>query len=156
MATQGKTQQAPLARTEDLRIQDLGDEIVVYDTRTDEAHCLGPSAASVWRACDGQRPLADLGEPDETAAALAELADKRLLLERAPGDGSGISRRQLVGRMATAAVAAPLIVSVTAPTAHAQASCFPNGRPCDADGQCCSGHCVQVGQSFVCSTGGSG
>ena len=157
MASQGNVQRAPLARTEDLRVQELGSEIVIYDLRTDEAHCLGPVAARVWRACDGERPLADLGESAEITAALVEIADKGLLVERVPGGGSGMSRRQLVGRMAVAAAAAPLIVSVSAPPAHAAVSCIALNQPCTVGSAalpCCPGtSCKNAGHgSKTCQT----
>ena len=47
----------PLARSEELVIEELGDELLVYDERTQRAHCLSATAARVWRACDGKGRL---------------------------------------------------------------------------------------------------
>jgi len=45
----------PQARSEDLVIQDIGDEVLVYDLTRHKAHCLNRTAALVWRKCDGTR-----------------------------------------------------------------------------------------------------
>ena len=47
----------PVARTEELGVEEIGDELLVYDQRSDQAHCLGSAAARVWRACDGTRTV---------------------------------------------------------------------------------------------------
>jgi hypothetical protein len=43
----------PEARKDGLVIQDLPEEILVYDLNTNKAHCLNQTAAYVWQACDG-------------------------------------------------------------------------------------------------------
>lgn len=142
----------PQARDQGLVIEELGDELLVYDRERDVAHCLGSVAAQVWRGCDGERDIAQIGRlvstpPDERDAlvddALAELQEKGLLVASsvaANGGANGLSRRQVVGRMAGALVAAPLIVSVVAPTALAATSlCQPtHGATCNQTDGCCT------------------
>src|SRR5689334_6098471 len=54
----------PKARTgKDLIVQDLADELVVYDAGQHRAHCLTPAASVVFRLCDGKT--------DEAAAIVA-------------------------------------------------------------------------------------
>ncbi|HEY0004483.1 MAG TPA: hypothetical protein VGB17_06700, partial [Pyrinomonadaceae bacterium] len=43
----------PLARKEGLVVRELADELLVYDTRRDRAHCLNKTASLVWQRCDG-------------------------------------------------------------------------------------------------------
>ena len=43
----------PRARQNDLVIQDAANELVVYDTKTDKAYVLNPTAAAVWRIISG-------------------------------------------------------------------------------------------------------
>src|SRR4051812_49356910 len=43
----------PLGRSEDLIVQEVEDEVLVYDELSNRAHCLSADAARVWRACDG-------------------------------------------------------------------------------------------------------
>ena len=112
---------APLARSDDLIIEELGDEVLVYDSNTDTAHCLTPDAARVWRHCDGRTPIdgltAQLGLNAELVqSALGEL-ERCELLEAGPTP-TGHTRRDLtvkVAKFGAAAAAVPLIVSVAAP-----------------------------------------
>lgn len=127
----------PLARTEDLAIEEFEDELLVYDRKEQRAHCLGPTAARVWRACDGRTDVGRLAEAlelsqDTVRRALDELEASQLLdvpeVQVLDGNGSGndgITRRQLTVRSAkigAAAGAAPLIYSIAVPTPAAAAS----------------------------------
>ena len=143
----------PKARDEGLVIEELGDELLIYDRQTDAAHCLGAVAAQVFRSCDGERDVTQIGRlvstpPDERDAlvddAIAELSEKGLLIaSTVTGNGrsNGLSRRQVMGRMASIA-AAPLIVSVVAPAAQAAtSSCQPGLGPtasCNVTDGCCA------------------
>jgi hypothetical protein len=117
----------PLARTDELVVEDVEREVLVYDKRTDEAHCLSPAAAQVWRACDGKTSCEQLAAQLELDAgtvrrALDELEACGLL------DGivnHGVTRRQAATRFAkvgAAAAAAPLIYSVVGPIPEAAAT----------------------------------
>jgi hypothetical protein len=44
----------PKARRNKLVIQELPDEVLVYDQERDKAHCLNQTAALVWKQCDGR------------------------------------------------------------------------------------------------------
>ena len=50
----------PRARKDDLLIQDLEDEVLIYDLKVDKAHCLNRAAATVWRHCNGRNTTAQL------------------------------------------------------------------------------------------------
>jgi len=136
----------PHARTKDLVIRKLGDETLVYDLANDQAHCLNETAAFVWKSCDGKTTAAKTardmrrvlrGPADIGVVWLAlEQLERIDLLEnyRKPGDTRFVSRRDLMLKYAPAALALPVIMSITAPTAAQSASCVcPN---------CCPGfHC---------------
>ena len=147
----------PLGRSRDLIVEELGDELLVYDMEADRGHCLSPTAARVWRRCDGRTPpeglSAQLGlDQDAVDRALEELAACELL-EAAPEPtvvpaGNGATRRELaskVVKVGAVAAAAPLIVSVAAPTpAQAQTLAFcaqfditPGCGLCQRAGCCC-------------------
>ena len=118
----------PRTRQSDLHIEQVGDELVICDQRTQTAHCLNPGAAFVWEHCNGRRISAQIAEEarrasiglDEAAidAAIALLRGKDLL-EASPAttqhEPVRLSRRVLT----KAAVAAliPAIVSIAAPSA---------------------------------------
>src|SRR5215510_129721 len=68
----------PKARQEGLLVQEVGDELAVYDRESHRAHRLNQTAAVVWRHCDGQRSVDDL-----TAVLqkdLSPMADHELVL----------------------------------------------------------------------------
>jgi hypothetical protein len=129
----------PVARSEDLITEEVGEEIVAYDERSKEAHCLGPLAAIVFAGCDGRTSVADLAgiasaQLDESVdvgrveQALVELEERDLLVVTAP-QPAGLSRRQMLRRTAVlsgAAMSVPLVTSITTPAYGAGS---PVGEP---------------------------
>jgi len=151
------TDPRPTARRRELIVEPVGDELLVYDTTTDEAHQLAPVAAAVFGACDGRATLDEvadaatrrLGQKVTPATARDALA---ILEERGLLDRPGLSRRDAVRRAALAgagAVAAvPLVKSIVAPDAAAAVSlvaCLPNGEHCQEHADCCSDNCPPAG-----------
>jgi uncharacterized membrane protein len=146
----------PAARQERLVVQELPDEVLVYDLDRDKAHCLNQTAAFVWKHCDGRTTSAELAKrfekefgaiADEAMIwlALDQLEKFHLLqgrLER-PAVMNRLSRRTLMRSMGLAAVVAvPLITSMTIPAVQAFSSCAQNGDPCFGNGNCCSNNCA--------------
>lgn len=148
--------QVPKARHEQLIVKELPDELLIYDLQSDKAHCLNETAALVWKNCDGHKTVEQLRElmeenagspvPEEMVwLALDQLEAFRLLDEAAlkPVQFAGMSRRDMVRRVGIAAIALPVILSIVAPTAQAQASGLPPASCCTSPGQCASGNCSQ-------------
>ena len=145
----------PKARRKQLVVQELADEVLVYDLERDKAHCLNQTAALIWKQCDGESNAAqiagrvgsELRAPvDERMVwfALEQLGRDKLLEESivAPATLAGMTRRQMVRTLGLAAVVAvPLITSIVAPTAAQAATCLANGEACSTSTQCCSGLC---------------
>jgi hypothetical protein len=136
-----KNQQIPVARKDDIVVQELPGETLVYDLRQHKAHCLNQTAALVWSHCDGETDVVSIAallskelhraiDEDVVWLALKQL-QKSGLLEReivAPGAKPNVSRREVVRRLGAAtALALPLVTSVVAPTA-AQTATIPT--PC--------------------------
>jgi hypothetical protein len=75
----------PIARTEGLLIESVGEETVVYDLDTKEAHCLKALAATVFMYADGARTAADIAELSsyrlETSVSDADVKDAVKQLE---------------------------------------------------------------------------
>jgi Coenzyme PQQ synthesis protein D (PqqD) len=151
----------PVARKQGLVIQEMPDEILVYDLDRDRAHCLNRTAAFVWQRCDGRATTASIARAlarefgcaaDEQIvwAALEQLGRNHLMQTQTtlPAAMQGMNRRALVRALGLAAlVAAPVVTSIVAPTpAHAASGCVAAGQPCTAGGTPCCG----VG---VCSGG---
>jgi len=149
----------PKARTEKLIIKELPDETLVYDLETDKAHCLNQTAALIWKSCDGNQGVDEIGEsverqlglkvnPDVVWLALSQLEKFRLLEQSTPRPAhlAGLSRRQAIGALGLAAAAIPLITSIVVPVAVQAQSCgSPTNRPddcaCTASSQCATGCC---------------
>ena len=145
----------PKARTENLIIKELSDEVLVYDLDHNKAHCLNRTAALVWKVCDGKTSIEEINDrlADQTGVAVDEriiwLALKELetidLLSQStskPAFIASLSRRQLIRNIGVAAVVLPAIISLATPTAQAQASCVPAGPVqggCNPATNCCSG-----------------
>jgi hypothetical protein len=152
----------PQARRDGLVINELPEEIIIYDLETNEAHCLNRTASLVWKHCDGRTTPAKIAanlqkelkapvNEDLVWYALGQLGKDRLLIEsiaRPPAAaGVQLSRRDLVKRLGLAAViAVPLITTIVAPTAAEAASgCVDcNGVLCCLPATCVSGACVKT------------
>ena len=149
-------QPLPRAREENIVVQDLDGEVLVYDLTRHKAHCLNRTAALVWRACDGRRTASDIsrlvGEElhapvDEGTVwyAIGQLEKLHLMRESVapPAMWAGMSRRDFLRKAGVAAaVAVPVVISLSAPTKAHAASCLPSGAACTTSAQCCSGVCA--------------
>jgi|ERR1700738_2464920 len=142
----------PRKREQQLVIDELPDEVLIYDLDRHKAHCLNQTAALVWQHCDGnstpsqiaRRLTKKLGAPfNEDLVWLALRQLERLhLLEQSislPPKFLGMSRRQMIRNAGlAAAVAVPLVTSIVAPTAAEASTCVSSGQPCSTSIMCCS------------------
>lgn len=117
-------------------IEECEDELLVYDREHKRAHCIGATAARVWRACDGKTDVDGLSRAldlsrDTVLRALDDLEASELLdlpelqVVNGNGNGNGLTRRELAWRSAkvgAAAATVPLVYSIAVPSAMAQAS----------------------------------
>ncbi len=158
MSRESKRQE-PLARKKALVIEEVSDELLVYDLDRHKAHCLNRTAAWVWKHCDGQTPVEELahqlgeelGTPvDEKLIwfALNSLSKDHLLEKRLaiPPMMAGLNRRQMIRAIGLGAlVVMPMVTSIVAPTAEAATSCKGTGAACTFGTECCSGICTVNG-----------
>ncbi|MGI8787291.1 MAG: PqqD family protein [Pyrinomonadaceae bacterium] len=163
--------QRPTARKEGLVIQEMPDEVLVFDTETNKAHCLNETAAFVWKACDGTNSVAEITKlfgdksgkqvPQELVwLAIDQLGEKNLLDKKVEANFfAGQSRREVIKKIGLAAVIAlPIVSSLVAPSsASAVTPCSTvNGTACTGQqaGQCCGGTCCVIGTCAgnVCGT----
>jgi hypothetical protein len=151
----------PLARSEDLVVEELEDGLLVYDLTSDHAHSLSAAAARVWRACDGKKSVAALGDELELdgqtiAHALEELRGCDLL-EGGPALSAGMTRRDMTKKavkVGGAAAAAPLIVSLAVPMPAAAQTvsplfCTTGGQSSDCGISCMSRSCCCCCQGLM-------
>jgi hypothetical protein len=147
----------PRARKEGVLVQEMLHEVLLYDTKRHKAHCLNPTAALVWKHCDGRTSVEEIARRLETSlgtivdedvvwCALTQLEKDHLLEENVawPVDMNRISRRELVRRLGIgAAIAIPLVTSIVAPTV-AYAGSQPNpGASCTSNADCTGGTSCQ-------------
>jgi hypothetical protein len=148
----------PHARKDGLVVQELAEEMLVYDLERHKAHCLNHTAAWIWKHCDGRTTVAEIARllqaelkrpVDEEMIwfAVDQLGRDHLLRERImrPAETVGMSRRELVKQLGMAAIVAlPLVTSIVSPTAIQAATCLGSGAACTSSVQCCSGLCQGI------------
>jgi len=66
------------ARKEGLFVEQIGNELVVYDQEKKRAHRLNQTSGLVWRHCDGTKTVSDIAEI--LKKELNEIADENLVL----------------------------------------------------------------------------
>ena len=145
---------APRARSDNLIVKDMGDELLVYDPERFQAHSLNDLASRVWRLSDGIKSVSQIasalkvetGSPVDVHLiwlTIDQLAKARLLNEDQTAVIAGrLSRRDLLVRLGVgAAVALPVVTSLVAPKAAQASTCLSSGSTCSTGAQCCSGVC---------------
>lgn len=146
---------APCARKDGLLVQELANEVLVYDLERHKAHCLNPTAAQIWKHCDGRTSVAQMTrllekslgtgvDEDVVWCALNQLEKDHLLEDKVawPVGMERISRRELVRRVGVAAVLLPLITTIAAPTALANVSCTGSCTPGGINNGGCATGCT--------------
>jgi hypothetical protein len=141
----------PIARKKGLVIQELPDEVLVYDLDRDRAHCLNQTAAFVWQRCNGRNTTAQIARTlgqqfdcpvDEKLIWLAlDQLGRNHLLDRQPVPPAalmGMNRRVMIRALGLAAVVAvPVVTSIVAPTPAQAGTCTPQGGACSVSSECC-------------------
>src|SRR5262245_55617622 len=93
----------PNRRTDGLIIEELDDELLIYDTERDKAHALNDTVAQVWKRANGRRTVdeiarsvSDLDDPDArreiVLLALRQLVQRKLM-DPVAGLPEDVSRR---------------------------------------------------------------
>lgn len=126
----------PLARKDGLVVQDVQDEVLVYDLNSHKAHALNRPAGLIWRHCDGKNSVADIRSllknelgsslsDDFVWLAIDQLIDNDLLETSSIPNKNVFNRREVIRKIGmTTVVALPLVASLVAPSSvFASASC---------------------------------
>jgi len=143
----------PRMRKQNLIVDELPEEVLVYDLDRHKAHCLNRTAALVWRRCDGktapreiarrlQRELDQPFNEEMVWLALRQLNKINLLAEPVslPPKLAGMSRREMVRNLGIAATVPLVITSIVAPTAGQAATCIPLNGACQPPNLPCCGN----------------
>ena len=124
----------PQARQTQLVIQEISDELVIYDLKRNKVHTLNPTAAWVWQHCDGKTSHAELASrlqahldtphADDILWLSLDRLEKAHLLEteNVPAAGAKITRRQALQKIGVSVAMLPVVASIAAPSAQAASS----------------------------------
>ena len=161
----------PLGRKENLVMQELENEVLLYDLKANKAFCLNYTSAMVWQLCDGTKSIAEISQnlsqklfqpinEEVIWLALDQLKKESLLTngEVLEPSFNRLSRREVIRKVGfTSMIALPLISSVIAPNAiNAQSTSGCAGLACTGTGfagqnGCCAGFsCLNVSFMFQC------
>jgi hypothetical protein len=124
----------PLARTENVVVESVGDETVVYDTSAHVAHALKPLAAAVFAYADGTNTPSEIAElasyrldtsvtEADVVEALDQLEATALLDGPVLDVNTGVSRRTALKTFAAAGAGSMLVMSVATTAAQACSTC---------------------------------
>jgi hypothetical protein len=156
----------PCARFEDLVVQELKDEVLVCDLKSNQVFCLNQTAGEVWKLCDGKNNVKTISQilsrklkadfSDEMVLfSLSELSKHDLLMNKVSNEIiAGLTRREVIKHIGLSSmIALPLISSVVMPKAAQAASV----TTCNNDGDCLSGAecCHIANQVCISLSGGS-
>lgn len=121
----------PKVRNQNIVIQEIGNEIMIYDLEINKAYCLNETSAIIYQNCNGETDFADLNSkynfPNEIIYLTLDQLQKENLLEKKSeflSPFKGLSRREVVKKIVLGSmIALPVIASIVAPTAINAASC---------------------------------
>ncbi len=150
----------PTARQDDIVVQDVLDEMVIYDLKRDKVHLLNPTVTFVWQQCNGQH------SPDELASllqqelqppqpetlvwlTLEQLEKAHLLTGKVINNGhKTITRRQMLKMAGVGIALLPVVKTIVAPTvaqavSPVQSSPYSSVVECQHDDDCgTNGLCI--------------
>lgn len=127
--------QVPIARKDGLVIQEMPDEVLIYDLDENKAFSLNPTAAEIWRSCDGNKTVAEIAaglggsrdsEEKEKVVwlALDQLKEKNLIANELSSRFAGMSRREVIRKVGLAtAIALPVIAMLSFPATTLAVAC---------------------------------
>lgn len=120
----------PPSKTENIVVQNLESELLIYDLVTNKVFCLNETSALVYKACDGKTSFDELKNKHQFTDDLIFLSLDLLKKENLLDDNfvsplQGMKRREVVKIIGkTSLIAIPIISSLMAPSsAMAAASC---------------------------------
>ena len=124
-------QTIPVSRKDDIIVQELKGEVLIYDLKENKAFCLNETSALVWQMCDGNKSVTEISQAisqklkspateDFVWLAIDQLKKENLLAngEEILPAFDGMSRREVIKKVGLGTmIALPIISSLVAPTA---------------------------------------
>jgi hypothetical protein len=143
----------PKAKPDNMVLQNLDKELLVYDLESNKAYSLNETSAIVFNACNGQTTFDELKTRHKFTDDLIYLALDELKKESLLADGSyrspfaEMTRREAARKVGLATMLAlPMIASIVAPSALMAQSGGNLGllAACASDLQCQSNNCTPL------------
>lgn len=122
----------PKAHNENIVVQELENEVLIYDFQTDKAFCLNETLSIIFQHCDGKTSIGELKRrykytDDLIFLALDELHASNLIEGKKSAHFAGLSRREVIRKVGLGTMLAlPVITGLVAPRAASAASCAAN------------------------------
>lgn len=160
----------PKTRNENIVVQEMENEILIYDLQTNKAFCLNETPAIIYNLCNGKKSVAEINQALNKTLnqpiseeliwlALDNFKKDNLLAENEniEIDFNGLNRRQVIKKVGLASmVALPIVSSIVAPTAaHAASGLAALFAACTTPTDCASNFCTQ-GPPRCCVPGTQG
>jgi hypothetical protein len=149
----------PMGRKDNLVVQEIDGEVLIYDLTENKAFCLNETSALVWQACDGTKSAAEISQfisqklnlpanEDLVWFAVDQLKKEKLIENKndLPDNFAGMSRREVIKKVGLGSmIALPIVASMIAPSAVLAQSCTGSGAglggSCTTDIDCASCCC---------------
>jgi hypothetical protein len=118
----------PKARTTDIIEQEVGNELMIYDLRINNAYNLNETSKNVYKACDGKTTFDDFKSrykytDDLIHFAIDQLSANNLIENYKSVHFAGINRRDVIKKVGLSSmIALPMIAGIIAPSAANAAS----------------------------------
>lgn len=134
----------PISRKDNLVVQEVNGEVLIYDLAKNKAFCLNESSAMIWALCDGTKSAKEISQElslnfkvpinEELVWLALERFKKENLFENADelsNDFKGFSRREAIRKVGLGSmIALPVVSAIIVPTAVSAQSCTAAGSPC--------------------------
>lgn len=163
-----KRNEYPLSRRDNLVVQEMDNEILIYDLKENRAFCLNETSALIWQLCDGSKSAAEISQQvsrklkesateDLVWLALDQLKKEQLIDNSVELDNyfAGMSRREVIKKVGLGTmVALPVIASLAAPMAVEAQTCIGGVGSVALAGACtqncqCTTSCCNVNAAFM-------
>lgn len=157
----------PVSRKAQIVVQELEDEVLIYDLNSNKALHLNQTSAMVWQLCNGKNTAARISHlisvklktlisEDTVWLAINDLKRNNLLENGAELNDhfAGMTRREAVKKVGLASmVMLPVVSSIVVPSAAmAQSTLLGFNMACTSSAQCASMNCT-TGSMLCCAPG---
>jgi hypothetical protein len=156
-APQGGSMLKPIARQKQLLVEQIGDDVVIFDQERKRAHRLNKTSAIVWRHCDGNRAIEDLtmvlkqelndaADENLVLLSLSQLEAAHLLEQpvKLTSQQARTSRREFVRKIGAVGVVSlllPVITTMMVPTPAQAQTCSQCNGECTGTCECSACFC---------------